>query len=121
MGICLIEGKNDFPIRTDIGIKFLEAAKEKGNVDSSIYYSKMLVNADLIPERIDKAEKILNKCPLNSNSQVPLLLGLIMKKRGEFTVAARYFKISSNAGNGEGQYELAKLLYKGKGIKKKKR
>lgn len=90
VGICLIEGKNDFKVRTAI---------KKGNIDSSVYYSRMLVKADLIPEDLEKAEKILNKCSMNENSEVPLLFGLIMLKREEFKKAAEYFKISSKAGN----------------------
>lgn len=69
----------------------MEAAIEKGNIDSPIYYSKMPVKADLIPEDLDKAEKILSKCPLNVKSEVPLLFGLIMMNKREHKNAAEYF------------------------------
>ena len=43
IGIHLIEGKNGFPMNTELGITYLVHSIERGNINSVIYYCKMLV------------------------------------------------------------------------------
>lgn len=121
IGFCLIEGEQNFPVKTEIGIKYLEKSISNENVDAAVYYSRMLIKADRIPRDLSKAESILNQFSIEDSSEIPLLLGLIKKKQKDFTNSFRFFEISSRVGNGESQYEHAKLLYKGKGCNENKK
>lgn len=48
-------------------------------------------------------------------------MGIIKKKEGYYEKAINYFKTSSKLGNGESQYEYAKMLYKGIGYNENKK
>ena len=61
IGTNLIEGLNSFPTNIDLGIKYLIQSSENGNLNSDIFYCKMLIKGDKIAKDLDNAEKILLK------------------------------------------------------------
>mgnify|MGYP001059381382 FL=1 len=77
VGFCLIEGEQNFPFRTEIGIMYLKESIRKDNVDAAVYYSRMLIKAELVPRDLECAEEILNKYSLKESTEIPLLFGLI--------------------------------------------
>lgn len=59
VGQYLIEGTHNFPQNTALGIQYLEQSSND-NVESAIYYSQILIEGEIIPQDIDKAESILD-------------------------------------------------------------
>lgn len=118
VGKNLFEGLNNFPIKTEIGIKYFEQSIKNGCIDSVIYYSGQLIDAKIIPQDLDKAKKILKKHLRSNNPDILLLYGKIMKKEKKYSKAMKYFDIASKSGCVETMYEYGKLLYKGRGCSK---
>lgn len=66
----------------------------------------MLIEAELVPLDITKAEEILNKFSITDGSEIPVLYGSIRKKNGDYKKSFDFFfEMASKTGNGEGKYE----------------
>lgn len=118
IGKCLIDGKGNFPQNTAIGINYLENAISKGSIDAVLYYSKMLIEGEIIPRDTLKAKKYLKKYLKQNNASIFLLYGKIKKMSKKYTSALKYFEKASKGGNAQGMYEFGKMLLKGKGTNK---
>lgn len=115
IGQNLIEGKDDFPQKTEIGLQYLEHSVKGGSIDGTIYYCRLLIKGDVIPPDIEKASKLIKKLKKSNNGSVLVIQGKIKKKKNEHTKAIKYFQKSSKLGNAEGMYEYGKMLNKGLG------
>ncbi|KAK8845724.1 hypothetical protein M9Y10_020642 [Tritrichomonas musculus] len=113
VGQNLIEGKNDFPNNTEIGIKYLEKSTKGGCIDAVSYYCKMLIKGNVIPKDHPKAKKILKKYLKGKNGTILFLYGKIKKKEGDMMKAMKYLDKASKLGNGQAMYEIGKIFFKG--------
>lgn len=110
-----IEGRDYFPVNTQLGIKYLRHSIKKGCIESAIYYFNMLNKGKIIPKYHEKAKKILDKYIQNDKSLYFLLLGKLFKNEKQFSEAVKYFEKSIELGNREATYEYGNILYYGKG------
>ncbi|KAK8892762.1 hypothetical protein M9Y10_030003 [Tritrichomonas musculus] len=115
VGSYIIEGKENFPKSTEVGIMLLQKSIQEGCIDAAIYYSRMLIEGNIISRDLSEASKILKKYSSDSNSTVILLYGMIKKKSKDYQKAHYYIKESAKLGNSEAMFEYGKLLYRGKG------
>ena len=98
VGKSLIEGTNQFPFDTTIGMKYLEISASSGCTDSAIYVYKLLTEGKEIPKDINKAKDILYKNLKSNDSRILYLYGKILKKQHYFSAASKYFEQSAKAG-----------------------
>lgn len=77
IGKCLIEGQDDFFQNMQVGIKYLNLSMKNGNLDSAIYFCRLLIKGAIIPTNLKKAKKILEIHLKNECSIYSLLYGKI--------------------------------------------
>lgn len=75
IGISLIEGRENFPLNTQIGLKFLQKSMENGCIKSIIYYCEMLIKGRIIPQNLEKAMKIAQKYFTKEEAAYSLIIG----------------------------------------------
>ena len=112
IGKNLIEGIEDFPQNSQIGILYLEQSTKEGSIEAAIYYSELLIKGEVIPQDIPKAEKILKKYKKENSGPVLLLLGKIKLQQNDYSKASTLFSKSAKAGNAEGMYEYINEVFK---------
>ena len=120
VGRSLIRGENEFPLNIEMGIKYLEKSISNECIDSVLYYSRMLIKGDIIPKDIDKAKKYLQKFFKENNGRIFHLYAKIVYNEKNFSEAKKYFEKSAKLGNVESMYRIAKMLFKGEGVKMNK-
>lgn len=113
IGISLIEGRENFPLNTQIGLKFLQKSMENGCIKSIIYYCEMLIKGRIIPQNLEKAMKIAQKYFTKEEAAYSLIIGKIEKKKKNYEKAKICFEKSINEGNDESMYQYGKMFYKG--------
>lgn len=116
VGKSLIEGSNEFPQKTDLGVNYLKKSLSKGFVDSDSYSLRLFIDGKIIPQDLSKAKKYVKKALKKSDARYSLFYGKIKKKQSKFQDAKKYFEKAASAGNAEAQYEIGKLYFKGKGV-----
>ena len=121
IGQYLIEGLHGFNKNIEIGIMYLNESIHLGCTDAAIYYSKILIDGDLIDPDLDKASSLLRLHGKEKSGNVMVLKGRIFKKEKEYLKAFEFFEKASNLGNTESMYQLGKMLFKGKGCITNKR
>lgn len=124
-----VEGSNDFPKETDIGIKYFEYAISKKNVEAMENYGKLLFQGEIIPKDEEKAVKILDEAAKKYNSSnAKLQLSKIILSHQSFDIndknenvnwplAKKYSKEAADAGNVEAILHYANLSFKEKKCK----
>ena len=117
VGVSLIEGHEHFPQNTQIGLKYLNKSIKNGYLESIVYYCKMLIKGQIIPQDLLKASKLI-RTKLNNEQRgiASYLLGIIEKVKQNYEDAKNYFIESIEHGNDESMYEYGKMLYKGLGV-----
>lgn len=82
IGKSLIEGINDFPKDTTIGLEYIKQSNSAKILDSQIYYIDMLIKGNIIKQNFDLANKIIIQLLLRTkDSRIYALQGRISKKR----------------------------------------
>ena len=121
IGTYLIKGQNNFPLNVDLGIKYLERSISKGNVNSALYLSKILVDGILIAKDYKKAMSYLSKF-YRKDDRIYYPYGKVLKKLNKLDESRKSFKEGSEKGKEEDiincMYEYAKLLFCGLGGRK---
>ena len=113
VGRNLIQGRKDFPINTQLGIKYLKKSIENKNSYAIIFYCKMLIKGTLIPSNLKKAIKIANKLDdLDFFQLVPkyFLNGLICMKAGSINEACDNLNIAIELNYPEAAYKMGKFI-----------
>lgn len=118
VGHNLINGEENFPRNTKLGIKYLEQSIENGSIEGVVCYSDLLIKGNLIPPDLEKAKSLLADHLDSENSSILYLYGKVNKKESNFADAKKYFEKASKLGSPEAMYEYGKLLYKGQGCTK---
>ncbi|KAK8892813.1 hypothetical protein M9Y10_030061 [Tritrichomonas musculus] len=118
VGQYLMEGKNGFAQNTQLSVSYLKQSSKNGSLNAAVYYSRVLIKGEVIPQDLVQAKKLLKKHSNSENGDVLLLLGKIRKKEGNLSKAKKYFEKASKVGNAESMYEIGKMLYKGVGCTK---
>ncbi|KAK8891437.1 hypothetical protein M9Y10_028646 [Tritrichomonas musculus] len=108
----LINGKFEFNRNVELGLKYLKISMNNGNIDSIIFYIRMLIQGEVIPSNHKKAKKLLDKNLLNDISAYSLLYGILYKKEGNYEKAADCFMEAIKEGNSEAMYEYGKMIHK---------
>lgn len=116
VGQKFIEGVDQFPQNTQVGIKYLTKSISNGIPEAVIYYSRMIIEGELIPSDTKYARELLSKLPLQGDPDVLVLTGKIEHKEGNFELAKNYFIQATKQGNGESMYLYASMLVKGEGV-----
>lgn len=118
LGQYLIEGTNNFPQSTQLGIRYLEQSSENGSVEAAIYYSNILIKSNLIPHDYEKAKTILSPYLDSENPEVYHYYGLVNKKEKNYNESVKYFEKAARGGYPKSMYEYGKMLYRGNGCEK---
>ncbi|KAK8839443.1 hypothetical protein M9Y10_031797 [Tritrichomonas musculus] len=117
----LIEGQNEFPKNVEIGLSYLEQANKQKYLDSKIYYIRMLIKGNIVPQNLKKAEIYLSEVNSVKDKRLFVLRGLFLLKFDKYAEAVKQFHQGMNAGDSESTYKYAKMLYLGKGIEKNRK
>ena len=104
VGKKIFEG-DEFPQNVEIGIRYLKKAISEGSIESSIYYSRLLIEGKVVPRDLDKAKKYLEKYAESKNTNIDVLLGIIQLKEKNYEEALNLFKKASQDGNSEAMFE----------------
>ena len=119
VGKYSLEGINNFPQNTKIGIQFLENSIQRGSKDALLYYTKNLVTqSKLIPQDFDKAEMLINKYSDKDDSRFYLIKGLIYRHKRDLQSAIKLFEMGANSGDSEAMFYYGKMLHYGDGCQK---
>lgn len=118
VGQYLIEGKHNFPIFINLGLRYIENSVNQKCTNAIIYYIKLLIKGKIIPENLSKAKEYLSKLNAIDDSRKLLFHGLLNYKKGRFKKAAKYFEEGSKLGNSLCMYKYGKMLFIGEGTKK---
>lgn len=90
---------------------------KSGYLKSTVYYGKMLIKGQIIPQNLLKASKLIRQKINNEQRGISsYLLGSIEKVKQNYEDAKNYFIESIEHGNDESMYEYGKMLYKGLGV-----
>ncbi|KAK8835343.1 hypothetical protein M9Y10_017871 [Tritrichomonas musculus] len=113
LGKMLFEGSNKFPQNDEMGVDYIIEAINGGFVDSAIYYCQLILDKKLQKQPDpDEMEFILSPLLNEENPLLLTLYGRIKKKERNISVAKKYFKKASDAGDAEAMYEYGKILFK---------
>ena len=118
VGQFLIEGTNNFKMNTELGIRYIEKSAKSGNIESSIYLARLLIENEIIPQDLERAKSVLENYLDSEDSLVFFLYGKIFRKMKDYVNARCYFEKSAKMGNAEVMYEYGKLCNKGLGCEK---
>lgn len=118
IGLNLIEGKNGFTKNTELAVKYLKMAVKNGNIEAAKYFSRVLLDGEILPSNPDKALKYLSSFSDNKDATVYTLCGIAYNMKNDAVKAASYFDKGANAGNAEAMYMLGKCLMDGRGVEK---
>lgn len=80
VGKCLIEGENDFPLDVQLGLEYLKQSIKNGNIESLVFYIKMLIKGEVIPQNHKKSLKLIETKLKTTKSLYLLLKGKLFKK-----------------------------------------
>lgn len=109
-----IEGSNDFPHKTELGLKYLKHGVELKNVESMQLYCNILMNGEIITKDEDKEKGISDlykAASILKNSEMILQLVKILLNNQSFAInstdnmnvnfplAKKYYKEAADAGN----------------------
>lgn len=109
----LIEGQLFFPFNPEIGIKYLKQSIKLGNINSALYFCKMLIKGEIIHKNYKKAQKLLETIIKEKDlGSYYLINGKICKKEQKYNDAKIFFEKSISIGNIESIYEYGRLLLK---------
>ena len=115
IGTYLIEGKNGFPIKIDLGVKYLERSISGKYIESAFYLSMMLFEGKIIPKDLKKAKKYLTKHLNSKDIRVLVLYARILYKEGNFKESRKYFEKCAKEGDFYSMYKYAQMLFCGYG------
>ncbi|KAK8840176.1 hypothetical protein M9Y10_031116 [Tritrichomonas musculus] len=115
IGTYLIEGKNGFPKKIDLGVKYLERSISGKFIESTIYLSKMLIDGEIIPKNIKKAKKYLSKYLNSKDLRIFALYARILFKENNYKESRKYFEICAKEGEPYSMYKYAMMLLYGLG------
>ena len=104
IGQLLIEWKENFSQNVEVGLLYIEHSAKNGSQDAAIYYSRLLIDGEVIPRDLEKAEKLLNKFKKGNKGTVFLLKGQIKKIQNNHSKAIKNFEKAAKYGNAEGMY-----------------
>lgn len=125
---CFIEGSNNFPQNVEVGIKFLENACKKKNVEAMKLYGTLLLNGSIIKKDEEKAIFMLNEVAtiLHSSEEKFQLVKILLShesfnthdinanKNVNYVLAKKFCKEAADAGNVKAMVCYAKLCLKEK-------
>ena len=94
VGKCLIEYHKDFPYNVELGIYYLELSIKNNYKDSIVYYIRILIKSDVIPQNHKKAKKLLEKYLKDDKSNYYLLYGKLYKVEKQYLNAIQCFQES---------------------------
>ncbi|KAK8896745.1 hypothetical protein M9Y10_014662 [Tritrichomonas musculus] len=114
VGTYFIEQKCGFPLNIPLGEEYLERSISKGNTNSVVYLSKMLIDGVLINRDYQKASTYLSK-HYGKDDRIFYLYGKVLKKKGNFKESFKKFKEGSEKNIIECYHEYGKHLFWGKG------
>ena len=115
IGTYLIEGKNGFPIKIDLGVKYFERSISGKFIESAIYLSMMLFEGKLIPKDLKRAKKFLSKHLNSKDLRVLVLYARILLKESNYKESRKYFEICAKEGDPYSMYKYAQMLFYGFG------
>lgn len=108
----LIESRYDYPIDVKIDLTILKNSMKKGKKESLVYYIKMLIKSNVIPENHERNRKLLDEPFSNDECMRCFLLGKILKKEKKFSEAGEYFDQSMGFNGSNAIYEYAEIVGK---------
>ena len=111
IGSYLIEGKNNFPLNVNLGIKYFERSIQGGNIESLLYLSKMLIEGKYIPKDYARAKKLLYTY-LKKDKRALNLYGQVLLRERNYKEAKKYFKEGAEKDEPACMFEYAKILFK---------
>lgn len=106
----MIEGKNNFPHNTQVGLEYLKNQIQKGNEEAAVYYCNMLIEGKMIPKDYGKAEKIAIKKIGEKSDNYYLMIGKIERKKKNFAKAKKCFERLIQKNNSSAIYEYGKII-----------
>lgn len=112
----LINGSDEFPENKELGQVYLMESLSNGYVDPDAESIRWIVEGKVVPRDLKSAKKYLTENMTKSDPKYPILLGKIMKKEGKFKEAKRVLERAASFDNGEAQYELGKMYFKGQSV-----
>lgn len=115
IGTFLIEGKNNFPLNIDIGIKYFERSIEGGYIESVVYLSSILIKGVIINQDLKKAKKYLSSYLRVNDNRISYLYGKILKKENKIKEARKWFQKGAENGDPQSIHSYAKMLFTGDG------
>ena len=114
VGKNLIEGKSNFPLDVQLGIKYLQKSRSEGSNDSRIYLAKMFIDGEIVPNNYEEARKIISEVDsFEEDGHCLYLLGRIEKKKKNYSKAKEFFQQSSQHGNADAMFKYGELLIEG--------
>lgn len=116
IGKSFIENKNGFPKNTQLGFKYLKRSMKEGNIQSTLYYCKLLKKGQIIPQNLEKAKSILQRNLDKKNPDIYAMYGNVLIKDGDFKQAEKYLMKAINNANGKAMIDYGKMLLNGQGF-----
>lgn len=69
----------------------MKSSTKGGLIEADIYYSRILLEGEILPENAEKVEKYLNPFLTKKDSTVYYLYAIAMKKKKNYSEAIKYF------------------------------
>ncbi|KAK8897651.1 hypothetical protein M9Y10_015614 [Tritrichomonas musculus] len=110
----LHDGTSKFPKNIEISVRYLERSTEKGNIDSTIFLSRLLIEGNVVSQDIPRAKKYLNKLIMNNKEAFDLYKQIIILEKNP-SESAKYFEIGAEKGYEECEFRYAEILFKNGG------
>lgn len=120
VGKSLLEGTEGFPQNTTLASRYLQISIQGGNADSAVYFSRILLEGQILPKNVQKVSEYLLPYLSQENPVIYTLYGKAKKEEGKYNDSKTYFLKASEIGYGEAMYEYGLMLQNGEGVPENK-